>query len=288
MNYPMVLHIVARTLPILHFSDKEERQSTGNKSTNDCLLWQTDELKRKIISLLKIHSGHQYLKCIVRKWLIFYIESFLSKGFLWHFLKKKKEKKTKHHTSVEWKGKKIGRSLKWCFNHHGEVLSNWHQHGHLGKHKRRAMFYDSNHHGTPLPNKLGKKNAPEGPVSWPSLLMGICMRRSQGKICSTSVPPCVQFGTSMNYTLVCVESGAGISEIPQAYRVGRGRIEIFYLCVCEKVSCWCNERFPRPAFSKYFRCPPPEPRDWISSGDKPEKTVWHPWLLDPHKQGKSF
>lgn len=72
MNYPTVLHIVARTLPILHFSGKEERQSTGNKSTNDCLLWQTDGLKRKIISLLRIYSGHQYTKCIVRKQLTFF------------------------------------------------------------------------------------------------------------------------------------------------------------------------------------------------------------------------
>ena len=67
MNYPMVLHIVARTLPIVHFSGKEERQSTGNKSTNDCLLWQTDELKGKVMSFLRI-SGHQELKCIVRKY----------------------------------------------------------------------------------------------------------------------------------------------------------------------------------------------------------------------------
>lgn len=82
MNYPMVFHVVARILPILHFLGKEEKQRMGNKSTNDCFLWQMDGLQRKIIVLLRIYSGHQYLKRIVRSQYHFLNgESFLSNGF---------------------------------------------------------------------------------------------------------------------------------------------------------------------------------------------------------------
>lgn len=54
-----------------------------------------------------------------------------------------------------------------------------------------------------LPSKLGK-NAPEGPqFSGLCCWKFACVERSQGKICGTSVPPCDQFGTSMNYTRSC-------------------------------------------------------------------------------------
>jgi hypothetical protein len=54
----------------------------------------------------------------------------------------------------------------------------------------------------PLPSELGRKTAPEEP-EFPGLLCCwkfVHIERSQGKICSTSVPPCVQFATSINYT----------------------------------------------------------------------------------------
>lgn len=53
-----------------------------------------------------------------------------------------------------------------------------------------------------LPSRLGKKNAPEG-LEFPGLPYWwefARVERSQGKICGTPVPPCVQFGTSMNNT----------------------------------------------------------------------------------------
>lgn len=60
--------------------------------------------------------------------------------------KKAKQNKTKQQplkTIQMFKGEK-GRSVIQCFSHHGGVLSNWHQDGHLGKHQLWAPFYDSN------------------------------------------------------------------------------------------------------------------------------------------------
>lgn len=64
----------------------------------------------------------------------------------------------------------------------------------------------------PLPSKLGKKNAPEGPFSWPSLLMGICTcRKVPGQnVWHFGAPLCPiwhQHEPHQDY----VESGAGIS-----------------------------------------------------------------------------
>lgn len=96
------------------FLGKEEKQRTENKSTNDCLLWQMDGLQRKIISLLRIYSGHQYLKCVVRSGYHFLNgESFLSNGFFSTFSKKTKQTnktttttKTQHAVLNQLKRKK--------------------------------------------------------------------------------------------------------------------------------------------------------------------------------------
>lgn len=59
-------------------------------------------------------------------------------------------------------------------------------------------------------------------VSWPLLLLEIVhVERSQGKIRGSSVPPCVQLGTSMNYTKSMQKVRVEISSIRVQGGVGQ-------------------------------------------------------------------
>lgn len=99
-------------------------------------------------------------------------------------------------------------------------------------------------------------------VSWPLLLLEIVhVERSQGKIRGSSVPPCVQLGTNMNYTKSMQKVRVKISSQKST---GQAWEELTYSAHC------CQARRDLHAFSPMDPWMlPPERLCWASSWDKP-------------------
>lgn len=141
-----------------------------------------------------------------------------------------------------------------------------------------AMFQTPTTLVKPLPSSLGGRRRMlwRARVAWPSLLIGICTcRKVPGQNLWHSGAPLCPIWHQHELHQTCLESRAGGFK---SYKVGWVRTEMFYLCICEKVSCWCNgSHCCFLTFPMSFTLTP-----WlISAGDKPERTVLYPWLLDP-------